>query len=239
MPTEIAAAVDDLSFLDAASAEERVRWAAETYGSGLILTTSFGVQAAVMLHLVTQVVPEIPVVFIDTGYLFPDTYRFARDLTERLKLNLKKYVPASTAAEQEALNGRLWEQGIEGLKRYNFINKVEPMDRAVRDLGATAWLAGLRRSQGSSRESLPVVQRQNKVAKIHPILDWDNRQVHRYLTEHGLPYHPLWDQGYVSIGDWHSTTKLLDGMTEEQTRFNGLKRECGLHENSGRVDFQI
>jgi phosphoadenosine phosphosulfate reductase len=239
MPTEIAAAVDDLSFLDAASAEERVRWAAETYGSGLILTTSFGVQAAVMLHLVTQVVPEIPVVFIDTGYLFPDTYRFARDLTERLKLNLKKYVPASTAAEQEALNGRLWEQGIEGLKRYNFINKVEPMDRAVRELGATAWLAGLRRSQGSSRESLPVVQRQNKVAKIHPILDWDNRQVHRYLTEHGLPYHPLWDQGYVSIGDWHSTTKLLDGMTEEQTRFNGLKRECGLHENSGRVDFQI
>jgi phosphoadenosine phosphosulfate reductase len=239
MPTEIAAAVDDLSFLDAASAEERVRWAAETYGSGLILTTSFGVQAAVMLHLVTQVVPEIPVVFIDTGYLFPDTYRFARDLTERLKLNLKKYVPTSTAAEQEALNGRLWEQGIEGLKRYNFINKVEPMDRAVRELGATAWLAGLRRSQGSSRESLPVVQRQNKVAKIHPILDWDNRQVHRYLTEHGLPYHPLWDQGYVSIGDWHSTTKLLDGMTEEQTRFNGLKRECGLHENSGRVDFQI
>src|SRR5690606_20263291 len=111
-------------------------------------------------------------------------------------------------------------------KAYNLMNKVEPMDRAVRELGATAWLAGLRRSQSSTREQLQVVQQQNKVAKIHPIIDWDNRRVHRYLTEHGLPYHPLWEQGYVSIGDWHSTTPLTAGMSEEDTRFGGLKREC-------------
>lgn len=225
--------------LEHASAEDRVRWAVESFGDGLVLTTSFGIQAAVMLHLVTRVVPRIPVVFIDTGYLFPETYRFARDLTERLELNLKTYLPASSAAQQEALHGKLWEQGIDGLKRYNFVNKVEPMDRAVRELGATAWLAGLRRSQASTREALPVVQRQNRLTKIHPILDWDNRQVHRYLTTHGLPYHPLWEQGYVSVGDWHSTTKLEAGMSEEQTRFGGLKRECGLHEPSGRGDFSI
>lgn len=225
--------------LETASAEARVRWAVEQFGDGLVLTTSFGIQAAVMLHLVTQVAPKIPVVFIDTGYLFPETYRFARDLTERLSLNLKKYVPAMTAAEQEALFGRQWEQGLDGLRRYNAVNKVEPMDRAVRELGATAWLAGLRRTQASTREALPVVQRQNKVTKIHPIIDWDNRQVHRYLTQHGLPYHPLWEEGYVSMGDWHSTSKLEPGMTEEQTRFGGLKRECGLHEPSGRGDFQI
>lgn len=229
------AAVD----LESASAEDRVRWAVDTFGEGLVLTTSFGIQAAVMLHLVTRIAPSIPVVFIDTGYLFPETYRFARDLTERLQLNLKTYVPAATAAQQEALHGKQWELGLEGLKRYNFINKVEPMDRAVRELKATAWLAGLRRSQASTREALPVVQTQNKLVKVHPILDWDNRQVYRYLTEHGLPYHPLWDRGYVSVGDWHSTSNLEPGMSEQDTRFGGLKRECGLHEPSGRGDFSI
>lgn len=225
--------------LESASAEERVRWALQKYGDGLVLTTSFGIQAAVMLHLVTRIAPAIPVIFIDTGYLFPETYRFARDLTAQLQLNLKTYVPATTAAQQEALHGKRWEAGLEGLKAYNFVNKVEPMDRAVRELGATAWLAGLRRSQASSRAVLPVVQVQNKLVKIHPILDWDNRRVHRYLTEHGLPYHPLWEQGYVSVGDWHSTSKLEPGMSEEATRFGGLKRECGLHEPSGRGDFSI
>lgn len=225
--------------LETASAEDRVKWAVEQFGDGLVMTTSFGIQAAVMLHLVTRVAPKIPVIFIDTGYLFPETYRFAKDLTDKLGLNIKKYVPAMTAAEQEALYGKQWEQGIDGLKRYNFINKVEPMDRAVRELGATAWLAGLRRTQGSTREALKVVQQQNKITKVHPIIDWDNRKVHRYLTEHGLGYHPLWDQGYVSVGDWHSTSKLLDGMKEEDTRFGGLKRECGLHETSGKGDFQI
>ncbi len=230
---------DAFTDLEKASAEERVRWAVEKFGDGLVLTTSFGIQAAVMLHLVTRVAPKIPVIFIDTGYLFPETYRFARDLTQKLGLNMKKYVPASTAAEQEALYGKEWEQGVEGLKRYNFINKVEPMDRAIRELGATAWLAGLRRSQSSTRETVKVVQQQNKITKIHPIVDWDNRTVHQYLTKHGLSYHPLWEEGYVSVGDWHSTSKLLDGMKEEDTRFGGLKRECGLHEVSGRTDFSI
>jgi phosphoadenosine phosphosulfate reductase len=225
--------------LETASAEDRIKWAAETFGEGLVMTTSFGIQAAVMLHLATQIQPNIPVIFIDTGYLFPETYRFARDLTQRLNLNLKKYVPASTAAEQEALFGKEWENGVDGLKRYNHINKVEPMDRAVRELKATAWIAGLRRSQSSTRENVKIVQQQNKISKIHPIADWDNRKVHQYLTKHDLPYHPLWEQGYVSVGDWHSTTKLLDGMREEDTRFGGLKRECGLHETSGRSDFAI
>lgn len=225
--------------LEHATAQERVRWALETFGEGVVMTTSFGIQAAVMLHLVTQIAPNIPVIFIDTGYLFPETYRFADELTKKLKLNLKTYVPAKTAAQQEALYGKRWEQGLEGLKQYNHLNKVEPMDRAIRELKATAWLAGLRRSQASTREKLSVVQHQNKITKIHPIIDWDNRTVHRYLTEHGLNYHPLWEEGYVSVGDWHSTTKLVPGMTEEQTRFGGLKRECGLHESTGRVDFQI
>lgn len=218
---------------------ERVEWAYERFGKRLILSTSFGVQSAVMLHLVTRIVPEIPVVFIDTGYLFPETYRFADELTERLSLNLKVYQPAITAARQEALYGKRWEQDLKQLERYNLINKVEPMDRAVRELKAEAWLAGLRRSQGSTRADRPVLQNQNRVTKVHPIIDWDNRAVHAYLTEHGLPYHPLWEQGYVSVGDWHSSAPLTPGMSEEDTRFGGKQRECGLHELSGQPDFQI
>lgn len=231
-----AATTPDLSTY---TAEQRIEWAVKEFGDGLILTTSFGIQAAVMLHLATRVAPRIPVVFIDTGYLFPETYRFADGLTKRLNLNLKTYVPRRTAAQQEALDGKRWELGLDGLKAYNFENKVEPMDRAVRELGATAWLAGLRRSQSSTRENLGVVQVQNKITKVHPILDWDNRTIHRYLTANDLPYHPLWDEGYVSVGDWHSSAPLKPGQTEEETRFGGLKRECGLHEVSGRGDFSI
>ena len=225
--------------LEIASATERVAWAYETYGDQLVLTTSFGVQSAVMLHLVTTQIPEILVIFVDTGYLFPSTYTFAASLTERLQLNLKTYTPLQTAAQQEALYGKLWEQGIDGIERYNRINKVEPMNRAMQKLGATAWLSGLRRSQSSSRGERNVVEAQNKVTKIYPIIDWSDRDVYQYLTENSLPYHPLWDQGYVSVGDWHSTKKLGEGMSEEDTRFGGIKRECGLHEVIGGSDFQI
>ncbi len=225
--------------LEKAPAGERVRWAAEVFGERLVMSSSFGAQSAVMLHMVTRVLPDIPVLFIDTGYLFPETYRFAEELRLRLNLNLKKYHAVSTAAEQEALHGKLWEQGAEGLARYNFLNKVEPMNRAITETGAVAWLAGLRRQQASSREKLPVVLKQKNTFKIHPIIEWTDRDVYRYLQQHDLPYHPLWNEGYVSIGDWHSTKPLGEGMTEEETRFNGTKRECGLHELSGNIDFQI
>ena len=149
------------SDLENASAVERVRWAYDQYGDKLVLSTSFGIQSAVMLHLVTAQIPNIPVIFIDTGYLFPETYRFAEALTKRLALNLKTYFPRQSAAHQEAMHGKLWEQGVEGLGQYNRINKVEPMNRAVQELGASAWLSGLRRHQSSAREKRTVAEQQN------------------------------------------------------------------------------
>ncbi len=225
--------------LEQLSAEERVAWALETFGERLVSSTSFGVQAAVMLHLVASVAPGLPVIFVDTGYLFPETYQFAEELTARLGLNLKVYQAAMTPARQEALYGRRWEQGLEALQAYNFQNKVEPMNRALQELGATAWLAGLRRNQSSTRAALRVIEPQRKTTKLYPIVDWTDRDIYQYLTKYDLPYHPLWDRGYVSVGDVHSTSPLTADLTPEQTRFNGLKRECGLHEVSDRVDFQI
>ncbi|MSU65131.1 MAG: phosphoadenylyl-sulfate reductase [Opitutus sp.] len=219
--------------LASASAEDRIAWAATEFGDRLVLSSSFGAQATAMLSLATKVIPNIPVVLIDTGYLFPETYRFADELASRLKLNLKVYRAALTPAWLEARHGRLWEQGLEGLNRYNQLVKVEPMRRALRELQAGAWLAGLRRAQSSTREKLEVVGVQDGRIKIHPIIDWTDREVHRYLSQQGLPYHPLWEKGYVSIGDTHSSQALSGDLTPEQTRFFGLKRECGLHEETG------
>jgi phosphoadenosine phosphosulfate reductase len=217
------------SHLEKVSAEERVRWGLERFGSETILSTSFGAQSAVLLHMVTQQAPNIPVVMVDTRYLFPETYRFADQLTERLKLNLKVYRAAVSAAWLEARHGKLWEDGVEGLERYNKINKVEPMQRALKELGAKGWITGLRRQQSKSRANLGVLRLQDGIVKIHPIIEWTDRMIYDYLTKHNLPYHPLWAQGYVSIGDTHTTRPLTADMTEEETRFFGLKRECGLH----------
>jgi phosphoadenosine phosphosulfate reductase len=216
--------------LSRAAAEERIAWAAGRFGDGLVLSSSFGAQAAVMLSLATRVVPGIPVVLIDTGFLFPETYRFADQLASVLKLNLKVYRPELSAAWIEARHGRLWEQGLEGLEAYNRLAKIEPMQRALAELGARAWLAGLRRSQASTREGLPVVGLQDGRVKIHPIVDWTDRDVHAYLSKHGLPYHPLWNEGYLSIGDVHTSRPVSSGLAAEDTRFFGLKRECGIHE---------
>ncbi len=212
------------------SAQERVIWALERFGDRIVLASSFGAQAAVNLHMVTREWPDIPVILVDTGYLFPETYQFVDELVDKLKLNLKTYRAPMSPAWQEARFGKLWEQGLEGLEQYNRINKVEPMRRALEDLGAEAWFAGLRRQQSRSRSQLDVLARQNGRTKVHPLVDWTDRDIYRYLTANGLDYHPLWHQGYVSIGDVHTTRRLADGMSEEDTRFFGLKRECGLHD---------
>lgn len=215
--------------LGARDAEARVAWTLEHFPGQTVLSSSFGAQSAVLLHMASSQQPDLPVVLVDTGYLFPETYRFVDELTDRLGLNLRVFRPDISPAWQEARYGRLWEQGVEGLERYNRMNKVEPMQRALDELEAAAWLSGIRRDQSSSRSERGFVEQQNGRVKVHPILDWNDRDIFRYLKAYDLPYHPLWHEGYVSIGDVHTTRRLADGMEAEQTRFFGLKRECGLH----------
>lgn len=216
--------------LETMSIVERVEWSMQHLPGQHIVSSSFGAQSAVMLHLLNQVAPGIPVVLTDTGYLFPETYQFIDLLNDKLKLNLKVYRAPISSAWQEAKFGKLWEQGVDGLSEYNNLNKVKPMKAALKDLKVSTWFAGLRRSQSDSRKNVNVLQLQGSHFKVNPIIDQSNRDLHLYMKANDLPYHPLWEQGYVSIGDWHTTRKLEDGMTEQDTRFFGLKRECGLHE---------
>ncbi len=215
------------------SAEERVAWALENTAGQHALSSSFGAQSAVALHLATRQQPNMPVILIDTGYLFPETYRFVDALSEKLRLNLKVYRPQIGIAWMEARLGRIWEQGVEGIDRYNRLRKVEPMQRALRELGVRTWIAGLRRSQARTRAGIDFLELRDGRWKLHPLADWSDRDVWNYLQKHDLPYHPLWHDGYVSIGDVHTTRRLEPGMREEDTRFFGLKRECGLHFDDG------
>jgi phosphoadenosine phosphosulfate reductase len=196
-------------------AEERVAWALQHLPGPPALSSSFGAQAAVSLHMVSRQAPGIPVILIDTGYLFPETYRFVQ--------------PRTSPAWFEATHGRLWEQGVAGIDRYNELRKTEPMRRALDELGTRSWFAGLRRQQSRSRRQIRPLEFVDGRWKSYPIFDWTDRDVYEYLRRHELPYHPLWHEGYVSIGDWHSTRTLAEAGDEEATRFFGLKRECGLH----------
>ena len=215
---------------EALSARERVRWSLDQLPGRHVMSSSFGAQAAVLLHMLTTEQPDIPVVLIDTGYLFAETYRFVDELTARLSLNLKVYRAPVSPAWQEARHGKRWQQGEAGLAAYNEENKVAPMRAALRELGAGTWFAGLRRAQARSRRAIRYLDWSGDRWKVHPIADWGDRDVHRYLKRNQLPYHPLWDQGYTSIGDHHSTQPAHAVDDPEHTRFFGLTRECGLHE---------
>jgi phosphoadenosine phosphosulfate reductase len=225
-PALLASARASLERMDAAA---RVEWALESLPGVHALSSSFGAQAAVSLHLVTRAAPEIPVILVDTGYLFPETYRFVDELAGRLSLNLHVYQPSVSPAWLEARHGRLWESGLEGIERYNALRKSEPMQRALSEIGVGTWFAGLRRDQSRSRTRIGPLEFRDGRWKVHPIYDWTDRQVFDYLRRHDLPYHPLWHAGYVSIGDWHTTRTLAEAGDAEATRFFGLKRECGLH----------
>ena len=126
-------------------------------------------------------------------------------------------------------HGRLEEGTVAALDRYDRLRKVEPFQRGLRELGATAWVSGVRADQTAFRRTLRRIDRHGALAKVHPILRWSSRDVHAYLERNGLPYHPLFEEGYATVGDWHSSRPLRAGDADERsTRFGGLKQECGI-----------
>ena len=207
-----------------------IRWAEGQFGDQLAMSTSFGIQSAVTLHLVTSIRPEIPVIWIDTGYLPDETYAYAFRLTRRLGLNLKIYQAAMTPAQMEAKFGKLWESdNVEDLNRYDRIRKVEPMQRALDELEVQGWISGLRAEQTEFRKRLPPIKHTSSRYRIYPILDWTSRDTYHYMEENGLPQHPLFYEGYTTVGDKHSSRPPAAHEDDRDTRFRGLKQECGIH----------
>lgn len=211
--------------LQTLSAEKRIEWALDHFGSSVVMTSSFGIQSAVLLHLVTTLQPDIPVIFIDTGYLFPETYAYCDQLTNLLNLDIRVVRSEISPAWQESRFGKLfWENGKEGIIRYNNLNKLIPFQTALSELFVNAWFSGLRRhvnkrTQLKSRSELQFIVLNRGRFNIHPILDWSEKAIQLYMETNSLPVHPLAKEGYLSVGDWHSTSLPLvtdEGMEEEE-----------------------
>ena len=203
---------------DDTSAQDVVRWAAATFGDGLVVTASFG--DAILSHLVNSVVPGIEIVLLDTGYLFAETEWYADDLRRRFGLNLRTVHPLPDVERD------VWQTDTDACCA---ARKVEPLERSLR--GKQAWLTGLRRADSPSRATTPVVHDDllRGVVKVNPIATWTDEDVATYTAMYDLPSHPLTDRGYPSIGCW-PCTRPADASDPRAGRWAGSgKTECGLH----------
>ena len=200
-----------------APASKIISWAAETFGPFLSLAASMA--DALLIDLATKVDPGIEVVFIDTGYHFPETMETVEKIRRHYGLNLRIMTVAPHAEE-------LWKVDPENCCSSV---KVGQLDRAL--AGKQAWMSGLRRDEAPSRANAPIVARDLRgLVKVNPIANWSSLEVDAYMAEHDIPYNPLLDQGYPSIGCWPCTSKVAEGEDPRSGRWAGKdKTECGLH----------
>ena len=211
---------------------ERLAWALDQFGEGFALTTSFGIQSAVLLHMLSQVPggSSVPVIWVDTGYLPPETYQYSEQLRERLKIRLVVAQSPMSPARMEALHGRLWETGsLSDLETYHRIRKVEPLEEALETLKVSCWASGVRRGQTDHRRSMSWLDPIRDRLSLRPLLDWTHKDIYYYMQDNDLPQHHLFDQGYSTVGDWHSSGPDGGDSSGRDTRFGGLKQECGIH----------
>ena len=198
---------------------EILRWAGEEFGDGLVVTASFG--DAVLVHLVSQAIPDADVVLLDTGYLFAETAWYAEHLRKEFGLNLRIVGPEPGAVED------LWQTDTDGCCA---VRKVEPMQRAL--AGKTAWVSVLRRADSQSRANAPIVHRDllRDIMKVNPMATWTDEDVEHYKAMELLPEHPLTERGYASIGCWPCTRPVAPGEDARAGRWSGSgKSECGIH----------
>jgi phosphoadenosine phosphosulfate reductase len=217
--------------LERYAAEDIVRAAIEVFGRGAVVSTAFGPAGLCILHMAQQVDPDVDAYYIDTGFSFPETEALADAWREERQLKLRTVLPILTPDEQAREHGdRLWETDPD---RCCAMRKVEPNQRALE--GATLWIAALRRDESPTRKATPMLQEVTlrsgqKLLKLCPLVHWTHKDVWRYIHEHGLPYNPLHDRGYPSIGCTHCTRAVGAGESERAGRWAGKgKLECGLH----------
>ena len=212
---------------DGAAPETIIAWAADRFMPRLAATSSFQTQSVALLHLISVVRPDLPVIFLDTGYHFPETLAYRDQLVAQLGLTLRIARPAASPAETARRHGDALYRRDPDLCCY--INKVEPMQRALADLDA--WISGIRRDQTAARAAVRTVEGlPDGRLKINPLAAWTREDLWRYIHAHDLPSHPLFSQGYLSVGCAPCTSPVTRGDDERAGRWAGTgKTECGLH----------
>ena len=227
-PDELAAINADFEL---AHPREILAWALERSGlERIAIASAFQAEGTIVMHLATQIRPDIPVLFLETGYQFAETLAFKEQLAERLGLNVIDLVGEYTVQRQaETFGHRLFERDPE---RCCDLNKVQPMFHALRELDA--WITAFRRGSSPTRADAPFVQRYELelgrwIVKVNPMAAWTRQEVWRYLKEHDLPHNPLYDLGYSSIGCAPCTRARLPDEPERAGRWAGLSKwECGI-----------
>jgi phosphoadenosine phosphosulfate reductase len=213
--------------LERASPEERLAFAVERWGEKLLFTSSFGAGSGVLLHMWSRVARHLPVVIIDTGFLFDETLDYRDRLAQELGLRVEVARPA------QPRDDFLWEHGADIQARDPDLccarNKVAPLQPYL--ARSLAWVSGLRRDQGRTREHVPILQPTlDGPVKVHPLATMTAAEAQGYMERHAIPEHPLKSRRYLSIGCWPCTRAVADGEDERDGRWAGqAKTECGLH----------
>jgi phosphoadenosine phosphosulfate reductase len=211
---------------------EILRWVLDDRALDRVaIASAFQAEGTVVMHLATTIRPDVPILFLETGFQFAETLAFKERLTEQLKLNVVDVVGEYTVDEQAAAFGeRLYERDPE---RCCDLNKVRPMFEALR--GLDAWVTAVRRDSSPTRATTPIVDQYELepgrlIMKVNPMAKWSRQQVWAYLKEHDLPHNPLYDLGYASIGCAPCTRLRFPGEPERAGRWAGIaKWECGIH----------
>ena len=209
--------------VESMSAEDLLRWAYAEFGDRMCLTCSWQRQSSVLVHMVSEVGLDIPIVELDTRVLFQETYETRDRLVRRYGLTLRSFRPIDAP-------DRLWETDPD---RCCHIRKVEPLERAL--AGFDAWITGIRREQSPTRANAQKVEYSERydVWKVQPLVDWDAKRVAAYLAVNEVPYNPLHDAGYPSIGCIPCTRPVRAGEDERAGRWSGSEKlECGIHVNA-------
>ena len=237
--TSVAAAPADLdavsSALEGASPQEILRWAVERYQPGLALACSFGGPSGmVLLDMIMAIDRGVDVFYLDTDFLFPETYRLRDVAAARYGFQPAGYTSLLTPSRQAARHGdALWARDADACCA---IRKVEPNRRAL--AGKRAWISGIRRDQAKTRRDVRIVEWDDKfgLVKVNPLAAWTESQVWTYILENGVPYNELHDRGYPSIGCTYCTNPVKPGDDPRSGRWQGQdKVECGLHVPEGRT----
>ncbi len=232
MPTEIAAELDLDEVndrLDGAHPREILSWAVQTYFPRLTMATAFGPEGCVILHLLAEIEPRVRVFNLDTGYQFPETLQLRERIAERYGIEVELVGAAESVAEYEAAHGG--PVYVQDPDRCCQDRKLVPLRRAV--VGYDAWISAIRADQSAHRARARLVGWDAKfgLVKVNPLLRWTKRDVWAFLVANDVPYNPLHDQGYPSIGCWPCTRAVAPGESDERAgRWAGqAKTECGLH----------
>ncbi len=212
--------------------QKMIEWGYKEFSSQFAITTSFGIQSSVLLHMVykSSLHKNIKIFWIDTGYLPSETYQYAESLINKLSLEIEVLQSEISPARMEAIYGKLWETNKSSdLDKYHKIRKIEPLENALKKHNITCWGSGVRSEQTDNRNRMRFIDLIRKRLSLRPLLGWTSKDVFYYMKENQLPPHPLFLKGYSTVGDWHSSSP--DSLLNEgrSTRFGGMKQECGIH----------